>query len=32
MADIFEIGELTAFEKSLVKLANDTMPKETKKF
>lgn len=32
MADGFDIKELTNFEKKLVKLANDTMPKESKKF
>jgi len=32
MADGFDISEFSAFEKSLMKLANDTMPKESKKF
>lgn len=32
MADEFDISEFTAFEKNLLKLANDTMPKESKKF
>ena len=32
MADSFDITELTNFEKNLVKLAHETMPKETKKF
>jgi len=32
MGDIFDIHELTNYEKDLVKLANDTMPKESKKF
>lgn len=32
MADGFDMKELTAFEKNLLKLANDTMPKESKKF
>jgi hypothetical protein len=32
MADGFDITELTNFEKGLLKLAHETMPKETKKF
>jgi len=32
MADGFNITELTDFEKKLMKLANDTMPRESKKF
>jgi hypothetical protein len=32
MDDIFDIKELTKFEQDLVKLANDTMPKESKVF
>ena len=32
MSDEFDISEFTAFEKNLIKLANDTMPKESKKF
>jgi hypothetical protein len=32
MADGFDLKELTNFEKNLMKLANDTMPKESKKF
>lgn len=32
MTDGFDITELTDFEKRLVKLANDRMPKESKKF
>lgn len=32
MADGFDIGELTDFEKNIMKLANDTMPKESRKF
>jgi len=32
MANNFDISEFTAFEKNLLKLANDTMPKESKKF
>jgi hypothetical protein len=31
MADGFDIHEFTNFEKSLLRLANDTMPKETRK-
>ena len=32
MADMFDINELTDFGESLVKLANEKMPKESKKF
>lgn len=32
MSDEFDIHELTGFEQELIKLANDTMPKESKKF
>ena len=32
MADGFDIRELSKFEKNILKLANDTMPKESKKF
>lgn len=32
MADGFDISELTKFEKKLMSLANDKMPKESKKF
>lgn len=32
MSDGFDIHELTDFEQDLIKLANDTMPKESKKF
>lgn len=32
MSDGFDISELTNFENDLIKLANDTMPKESKKF
>lgn len=32
MSDIFDISELSDFENDLIKLANDTMPKESKKF
>lgn len=32
MSDGFDIKELSAFEKKLIALANDKMPKESKKF
>lgn len=32
MGDIFDIRELTKYKENLVKLANDTMPQESKKF
>lgn len=32
MANDFDIRDFTAFEKNLLKLANDKMPKESKKF
>ncbi|KEZ85552.1 hypothetical protein IO99_13735 [Clostridium sulfidigenes] len=32
MADMFDINQLTDFGESLVKLANEKMPKESKKF
>jgi len=32
MADMFDINELTDFGENLVKLANEKMPKESKKF
>jgi hypothetical protein len=32
MSDGFDITELTKFEKKLVNVANDTMPKESRKF
>lgn len=32
MADGFDITELSKFEKNIIKLASETMPKESKKF
>ncbi len=32
MSDGFDISELTKFEKKLASIANDTMPKESRKF
>lgn len=32
MSDDFDISQLTDFEQELINLANDTMPKESKKF